>query len=121
MKGRILADAKTIGKRSKRKGRSFEQKVARDLREIFPPEEVKRVPQNQAGHGKPDIYAPGLSVECKHRQRPNLRAALQQVTANTAQGTTGVAVVKYHRAETVVVMKYDDFLDLIEEHHQRGQ
>lgn len=117
----------SVHKRSVRKGKTHERAVARRLREILP--NVQRVPQNEAGHGKPDIYAPGWHVECKHRLCPNVRRALEQAVNDAEQdgrSLTPVAVVRFddgpgrHGTE-LVAMRFEDWLELVREHYERGQ
>ena len=108
-----------MGKSQRTKGAAFERAVATMLREAMPGADVKRGWQTRKGDDDPDVLAPGLSIECKHRIRPNVRAALLQGMANANAGTWAVAVCRWSGARapgaTIVAMDADDWLDLLRE------
>ena len=98
-----------MGKHQRDKGRRFEQRIARDLREIWPDA------QRQWHHGR-DVDAGPLHVECKHRQRIDVRGALQQAVADARPGQMPCAVVLWHGdPEPVVALRWGDWLDMMRE------
>lgn len=115
------AHVNVMGKRSRTKGRRFEQNTARALRPLYP--NAKRgLAQTRFGAGEaPDVDGcPPWWIECKHGKKPNLRAALSQ--AMTAMAEAGreqdqwpIAVCKDDRKEPIVVMRWADFLELVTE------
>lgn len=122
----------SIGRLSRRKGADWERQVAKDLRPIFG-EHVKRgLAQSRFGRGEaPDVdgCAP-FWIETKHGKQTNPRAALQQaedgMSAAARDGDRWpVAVCKDNQprpgvpARPFVVMRYDTFLELLEEWWQR--
>ena len=67
------------GRRSRNKGKRWEQDVARIMRDIFGPDEIRRGWQSREGDDEPDIVGvPEFWVECKRQKRSNFRAALKQ-------------------------------------------
>lgn len=109
------------GKYSRRKGRAFEQAVARDFRAIYG-ENVKRGWQAREGFDAPDVDGTPWWVECKHHARVNVQASFQQaVDASTKVGKRGFerarrpAVLVHHdtgKEHTLVTLKLEDFLQL---------
>lgn len=98
----------------RRKGRAWEQEVARKLRALFG-DAVKRGLQTRGG-GKeaPDVDGTPYHIECKHGRLVNLRAALAQAIRDT-DGRVPVVVAKDDRSEPIVVMRMSDWLRLEEE------
>ena len=109
------------GKKSGRKGKRFEQDVAKRLREVLPKAyTVYRRPQNETMHRVPDVSVSmngrqEIGVECKHRDKVNLLSALDQAIIDTDNRGLPVAVCKETRQAAVVVMLFDDWLQLIAE------
>ena len=100
----------------RRKGRAFEQLVARDLRHVFEGERIARGWQAREGDDAPDIICPLLSPECKHQATPNIPKALEQAEKNRRQGTWPVAVTRRTGGEIIASMYWEDFLELLKEH-----
>ena len=101
------------GKKSQRKGKTFEQKVAKDLKDLGVPD-VQRVPQNSTGHGLPDIRAPHAHIECKHQKQCSPRAVLRQMAADNGDPSKwSIGVIKDHgESEPFMVIPYRDGLDM---------
>lgn len=100
-----------IGKSSKRKGRAFEQKIARELRELLPAFEVKRGWQSRDGDEDPDVVCGDYWFECKDRKVECSKAALEQAELAT-DGRLPIAVTKLPRKQPVVTMRLRTLADL---------
>lgn len=100
----------------RRKGKAWEQEVARQLRAALPGCNARRGWQARGG-GKeaPDVVIDGLPVhlECKRGRKPNARAALAQAERDAADGTLPVAVVRDDRCEAFAVLRWDALLALL--------
>jgi hypothetical protein len=107
-------------KLSRTKGKAWEQAVARMLREAMPSaaEQIRRGWQSRKGDDDPDVIAPQLSVECKHRKAPVVRAALEQAVRTANTGTWPIAVCRWHgqaAGDAVAAMRLEDLLELLGE------
>ena len=111
------------GRRSRNKGASFERQVARALRPIFGDGVKRGLAQSRFGRGEaPDVdgCAP-FWCETKNGIKPNLRGALQQAVdamavANRPGDRWPIAVCKDDRKPAVVMMRWEHFLEMIEEY-----
>lgn len=101
------------GAGSRRKGASFERWLVHRFRAVFPAAEIRRGFQTRGGAEAPDVDVPGYWIEAKAHRRVDLRAALAQAIADAAPGRVPVAVCKDNRATPLVVLRLDDFLQLI--------
>jgi hypothetical protein len=70
-------DRSKLGRRSRNKGKAFEQAIARDLQIIWP-EARRGIGQARSGGEVPDISHTPWWVECKHMKRCNIQAAVKQ-------------------------------------------
>jgi hypothetical protein len=105
----------------RRKGHDFERTVRRELASVFGEHLVRRGLQYRDGIDCADVVAPGLWVECKAQRQTNPRAALAQAIRG-AQGRRPlkpVAVCKDDRRPPVVMMRLEDFLELLREWHAK--
>lgn len=120
---------------SRRKGKRWEQQLAALLRPIFHPIEIKRgIAQARDGAGEAaDIDGvPRMWIEAKHGKLVNLRAALAQAERAMAEARERelvadpmnvrpkealwpIAICKDNHDRPVVVMRLDDWLQLITE------
>ena len=103
------------GNHSRRKGANYERELVWLFAEALPGVDVRRGMQFRSGAEVPDIDAPPFWIESKRGRKPNIRAALKQVIAETPQGRIPLAVIRDDREAPFVVMLLDDFLDLISE------
>ena len=124
---------KRNAKLSRRKGKTWEQEVARELRAIFG-EQVKRGWQAKEGCDAPDIEGvPRQWPECKHHQRVNIAAAMRQaeeeyarwlertLKARTALPSDCLWPVVYSKSnneQPFVTMRMGDFLTLLREWYE---
>lgn len=115
------SEASRRGKASRRKGKVFEQEIARKFREIYG-ESVKRGWQAREGFDAPDVDGTPWWVECKHHARVNVQASFEQaVTASTKVQPRGYEranrppVLVHHdsgKPHTLVTLRLEDFLAL---------
>lgn len=116
------AEASRRGRRSRRKGTSFEREVARQLRDLFGGR-VKRGWQARGGSDAPDVEGvPGWWVEAKHHARVNVRQAFAQVLEAQREarekgdprgGARPLVVAKDDGREPLAVLRFADFLELL--------
>lgn len=116
-----MTDRARLGRRSKRKGKTWEREVATLLRPIFG-EHVARGWQARSGRESCDVQGSPFWIECKHMQLVDLRAALRQASADT-DGRPPVVIAKDDRkppgwkvgdpgAAPMVLMRLEDWLAL---------
>ncbi|MCC7536229.1 MAG: hypothetical protein IT379_08445 [Deltaproteobacteria bacterium] len=104
------------GAAARRKGADFERWLVHRFAEVFGDGKVRRGLQFRSGEEVPDVDAPGLWIEAKRRKRVHVRAALDEAVGDAlGKGRWPVAVCKEDGAEPFVVMRLDDFLDLLRE------
>lgn len=102
-----------MSKLSRDKGRKFEQVAARKLRPLFG-DRVKRGFQRRDGREAPDVDGTPFWIECKHAKCVNVRAALAQAVTAT-DGRPPVVIAQDNGVRVpMVVMRLDDWLDLVE-------
>lgn len=104
-----------MGKLSRRKGHAFEREIAAELREMgF---NAKRGLSQARGGGAEEadvVGLPGFHLECKRGKKPNPRAALSQAIEDAKPGETPVAVVRDDRSDAFVVLRWEDFLRMLQ-------
>jgi hypothetical protein len=103
------------GARSRRKGAAWERALVHRFREIMPDAGVRRGLQFRSGAEASDVEVPCFFVEAKHHHRTNVRAAMRQALDACPAGRWPVAICKDDRAEPLVTMQLDDFLELVRE------
>lgn len=104
-----------MGRRSRIKGKVWEQTLARKFREAMPDAEIKRGMQYRSGEEAPDVEMPVFWVESKHHHRTNIKAALKQAEDAAPKGRVALAVCKDDHQPAIVAMYLDDFLEFIAE------
>lgn len=101
-----------MGRLSRTKGQVFERAIAARMREVFP--NARRGLQFRDGMECPDVEeCPGWHLETKHHARLNVHAALRQAIHDAKPGSVPVVVAKANRTEPIVVMQFEDWLDLV--------
>lgn len=104
----------------RRKGLVYEREVAAAFRGAMPGCEANRgLSQTRGGATEcADVELEHFTVEAKHRQAPNVRAALEQAIASEQPGKWPIAVCKWNRRSgekaglETVTMRLEDFLEL---------
>lgn len=92
------------------KGHAFERQIAAEMRRIWP--NAKRGFQARGGgQEQADVEGTPFHLECKHGKKVNVRAAMAQAIADT-NGRTPVVVFKDDRKEPLVVMLFEDWLEM---------
>lgn len=101
------------GKRSRAKGHSFERKIAKRLRDegIFPNAERQLEYQENQCSGVDLANTGALKIQCKRMKKSIPMSKLYEVKAH------GIAclVSKVDREDTLVTMKFDDFLKILKD------
>jgi hypothetical protein len=105
-------DRARLGRRSRRKGKTWERELAALLRPLFG-EHVKRGFQSRCGRDGCDVEGTPFWLEAKHGKLVNVRAALRQALEAT-DGRPAVVVAKDDRSAPLVVMRLEDWLGLVE-------
>ena len=110
-------------KSAKAKGRNLQNLVRDKLRSIFVGkvlEEDDIKSQTMGMSGEDIVLTPSAkkvipySFECKNTERLNLWKSLEQCESN-CEDRNPVLVIKRNRSEVYAVVKFDNFLNLIEE------
>lgn len=104
-------DRTRLGRRSKRKGKTWERELAAMLRPVFG-ERVARGFQTRSGRDGCDVEGTPYWLEAKHGKLVNVRAALRQALEAT-DGRPAVVVAKDDRSVPLVVMRLADWLALV--------
>lgn len=93
-----MVDRRALGKRSRRKGKTWERKIARDLKDIFGGD-VRRGWQSRQGDDEADVeQVPLFWIEAKHgKGASGIRKALAQATDATTRDRWPVAICKDER------------------------
>ena len=110
-------------KSAKAKGRNLQNLVRDKLRSIFvgkklEDDDIKS--QTMGMSGEDIVLTPAAkkqipySFECKNTERLNLWKSLEQCESN-CEDRNPVLVIKRNRSEVYAVVKFDNFLNLIEE------
>ena len=101
------------GKHSRDKGKRFEQKIARELRDMgF---DARRGWQAREGDDDPDVIVDlPVWIECKHHRQVNYRAAMRQAIGG-AVGTDKIPLVvaKDDGQPEVAILPWADMKDIL--------
>ena len=103
------------GATSRRKGARFERELVHRFRDAMPEAEVRRGLQSRGGEEVADLDCPVFWPELKRGKKPNIRAALKQAIEAAPKNRIPIAVVRDDRAEAMVTLLLEDFLDLVSE------
>lgn len=101
------------GKGARIKGANFERDLAKIFTEKTPLDAKRGLGQTRGGGSEvSDIDMPILHVEAKRHKRCNIKAAVKQAIADSANnGKIPVAITKDDREEILVTMRLDDWLE----------
>lgn len=116
-----MSDASKRGKRSRTKGRRFEQEVAKKLRDKIHGCTAKRGMQFRGGAMEPDVEliintkhgGIGFHIECKCGKNPNILKAYEQANAERDLLDIPAAVTKSDRCTPLITISLDAFIDLL--------
>lgn len=103
------------GLRSRRKGASFERKIANTLKALWG--NARRLGHAQSGNGRveegcPDVEGTPFFVECKHGKKPNIPGAYKQAVEAT-DGRPPLVITRRDGEDILVTMKLEDWLEWI--------
>ncbi len=104
-----------------RKGKTWEREIARRFRDAMPGCGSMRGYQARGGGEDADVRHPLFQVEAKSRKLCNLRGALRQAEKDTQNAKWPVAICKDaplngNTEQSFVLMRFDDWLELIAAH-----
>ena len=109
-----------MGKASQRKGRRGEIELSEKLREYG----YHAAPGEALSFGGvPDVTGlPGVHIECKRRECPDVLAALQQAATDAARFGDGVPVVfwRKNRGKWVALLSLESFMNLYQKANQQA-
>ena len=95
------------------KGKTFERWVARYLRESGH-KDARRGQQYKGGADSPDVVGlDGFHVECKNTEQWNAYKFMEQSIRDAADGEKPIVIAKKNRHEPLVIMRLDDFMEVI--------
>jgi Holliday junction resolvase len=102
----------------RRKGHNFERKVAKELREVGI--NACRGRQDWSGKVEPDIVIldgrfSHFWPELKVGKAPSIWGALKQAIGACSKEHVPIVVAKRDRSETIVALRWDDFLELLQQ------
>lgn len=116
-----------MGKASRDKGKRGERELVPLWAAALPGVAVRRTGQDQAHQAveKPaDIATGGLyAVEAKRRKRMSwttIREGVEQACEAASVGAYPVCCHREDRGSWYVTMRLDDYLELVQEHYERG-
>jgi hypothetical protein len=121
-----MIDYKKQGKANKLKGKRFEQKIAKTIREAFEDcglDEtflVRRGFQSRSGREAADVnvidkYHNEVAVhcECKHGKQPNIAAAFQQAYDEKFPFAAPVAITRKNNGPILATVDLNTFIDML--------
>jgi hypothetical protein len=85
------------------------------FREAMPDAEIRRGLQSRSGEEVADLDCPVFWPELKRGKKPNIRAALRQAIEAAPKGRIPIAIIRDDRAEEIVTLLLDDFLEFVSE------
>lgn len=95
------------------KGIRFDLDNVHAFAEAMPGAKVRRGLQARSGEEVPDVDADPFWVECKVGKKQSPRAALRQALADADIGRIPLAVIKDDYQEPFVVIRREDFLEIV--------
>lgn len=102
-----------MGKMSREKGKVGEREVANILKERG--YDAKRGVQYHGGPDSPDVVGlPGVHLEVKRTEKCHPYDYLKQATEDSGEGEIPLVVHRQSRKPWIVMMLFEDFLDLYE-------
>ena len=104
---------------SKDKGKRFERDIANYLKEHgF---DARRSAQycGNTGDAADVVGLPGFHIECKHQEKMHLYDWMEQAVRDSAKsGDTPIVIHKQNRKDTLVTMRLDDFMNMMEKENE---
>ena len=103
-----------MGKMQRDKGARYERELAARLREYG--YESRRTCQKD-GAVEPDVIGlPGIHIEAKHQEKMHLYDWMEQAVRDAGKtGGKPVVMHKQNYKETLVTMRFDDWMELYQE------
>ena len=104
---------------SKDKGKRFEREIANYLKEHG--YDARRSAQycGNTGDAADVVGLPGFHIECKHQEKMHLYDWMEQAVRDSAKsGDTPIVIHKQNRKETLVTIRLDDFMNIMEKENE---
>lgn len=104
---------------SKDKGKRFERDIANYLKERG--YDARRSAQycGNTGDAADVVGLPGFHIECKHQEKMHLYDWMEQAVRDSAKsGDTPIVIHKQNRKDTLVTMRLDDFMNMMEKENE---
>jgi hypothetical protein len=106
------------GRRSRNKGRAYEQEIARRFQHIYP-NARRGLGQARQAHEVADVTGTPFWIECKHKRALNVHGAFAQALAAksvSASATQALVVSRHHGSgRDLATMDLDAFLTILHE------
>lgn len=127
--------SRSNGRYCRNKGHNWERRVAKDLRKAYGEEDipanessVRRGQQGGGGAIEPDVRGPREWAECKKGKKTMWRTAFNQAKDDWKKAkkagyqgeTIPLAICRDDNQEPVVILRWADFLIMIQERKQSG-
>lgn len=108
-----------IGKYSKSKGKRGEREIAGLLREYG--YNARRGQQFKGTPDSPDVICKALpfNIEVKYTEKPNFKSYMKQSIDDSKKGQIPIVVHKYIRGEWNVMIRFDDFMPLMNKIYEK--
>lgn len=102
------------GRGARTKGAAFERELAKYFTENTKLTAKRGIGQTRSGGAEvSDVDMPIIHVEAKRHKRCNIKAALKQAIEDAnVNGKIPVAITRDDRAEILVTMRLDDWIDM---------
>ena len=102
------------GRGARTKGAAFERELAKYFTENTKLTAKRGIGQTRSGGAEvSDVDMPRLHIEAKRHKRCNIKAALKQAIDDAnINGKIPVAITRDDRADILVTMRLDDWIDL---------
>lgn len=104
---------------SKDKGKRFEREIANYLKERG--YDARRSAQycGNTGDAADVVGLPGFHIECKHQEKMHLYDWMEQAVRDSEKsGDTPIVIHKQNRKDTLVTMRLDDFMNMMEKENE---
>ena len=112
-------DKVKLGKYSKSKGKRGEREVANLLKARG--YKARRGQQFKGTSDSPDVICEDLpfNIEVKYTERPNFKRYMEQSVSDCGEGQVPIVIHKYIRGEWHVMLKFKDFMDVVDQVYLR--
>ena len=105
-----------MSRHSQRKGKVFEQLIARIIADELQGWAVRNLHQTKGEDKGRDLWTNlPLCVQCCHAKHPPIYQKLADAIKSARPHETPIAVIRQDRKDIIVVMRMDDWLELVKQ------